>query len=130
MDHPHQRIGVAGLPHHRRTARGIDLALEVDLLGEEPLAPKADQLFYLTGRFKRRQIDELWKARPPHRRALAQVLLSEVVLEAIRKELWRQTGHRVDTAEIVLDDSPRRSFDQAALKDSSSLPTPVDPVTK
>jgi hypothetical protein len=29
------------------------------------------------------------------------VLVSEDVAEAIRKELWRQTGHRVDTAEIV-----------------------------
>jgi hypothetical protein len=33
--------------------------------------------------------------------ALAQVLFSDPVAEAIRKELWRQTGHRVDTAEIV-----------------------------
>jgi hypothetical protein len=29
------------------------------------------------------------------------VLVSDPVAEAIRKELWRQTGHRVDTAEIV-----------------------------
>jgi hypothetical protein len=28
-------------------------------------------------------------------------LVSDPVAEAIRKELWRQTGHRVDTAEIV-----------------------------
>jgi hypothetical protein len=32
---------------------------------------------------------------------LAQVLVSGNVAEAIRKELWRQIGHRVDTAEIV-----------------------------
>jgi hypothetical protein len=29
------------------------------------------------------------------------VLVSDPVAEAIREELWRQTGHRVDTAEIV-----------------------------
>jgi hypothetical protein len=28
------------------------------------------------------------------------VLVSDTVTEAIRKELWRQTGHRIDTAEI------------------------------
>jgi hypothetical protein len=33
--------------------------------------------------------------------SLAQVLVSDNVAEAIRKELWRQTGHRIDTAEIV-----------------------------
>ena len=30
-----------------------------------------------------------------------QVLVSDPVAEAIRKELWRQIGHRVDTPEIV-----------------------------
>jgi hypothetical protein len=42
----------------------VDLALEVDLLGEDPLAAKADALFYLSkDAFKRRLVDELWKAR-------------------------------------------------------------------
>jgi hypothetical protein len=42
----------------------IDLALEVDLLGEEPPAHKVSQLFYLSREsLKKRQIDELWKAR-------------------------------------------------------------------
>jgi hypothetical protein len=81
----------------------IDLALEVDLLGDEPPAHKVNQLFYLTREsLKRRQIDELWKAkRATSPTSLAQVLVSDNVTEAIRKELWRQTGHRVDTAEIV-----------------------------
>jgi phage anti-repressor protein len=81
----------------------IDLALEVDLLGEEPPAHKVNQLFYLCREsLKKRQIDELWKARRATSPAsLAQVLVSDPVAEAIRKELWRQTGHRVDTAEIV-----------------------------
>jgi hypothetical protein len=81
----------------------IDLALEVDLLGDAPPAHKVNQLFYLTREsLKRRQIDELWKAkRATSPTSLAQVLVSDNVTEAIRKELWRQTGHRVDTAEIV-----------------------------
>jgi hypothetical protein len=81
----------------------IDLALEVDLLGEEPPAHKVSQLFFLSREaLKKRQIDELWKAkRATSPASLAQVLVSDNVAEAIRKELWRQTGHRVDTAEIV-----------------------------
>jgi hypothetical protein len=81
----------------------IDLALEVDLLGDEPPAHKVNQLFYLSREsLNKRQIDELWKARRATSPAsLAQVLVSDPVAEAIRKELWRQTGHRVDTAEIV-----------------------------
>jgi hypothetical protein len=81
----------------------IDLALEVDLLGEEPPAHKVSQLFYLCREsLKKRQIDELWKARRATSPAsLAQVLVLDPVAEAIRKELWRQTGHRVDTAKIV-----------------------------
>jgi hypothetical protein len=73
------------------------------LLGEEPSAHKVSQLFYLSREsLKKRQIDELWKARRATSPAsLAQVLVSDPVAEAIRKELWRQTGHRVDTAEIV-----------------------------
>jgi Type I restriction enzyme R protein N terminus (HSDR_N) len=81
----------------------VDLALEVDLLGDAPVGHKVDQLFYLTREsLKKRQIDELWKVkRATSPTSLAQVLVSENVAEAIRKELWRQTGHRVDTAEIV-----------------------------
>jgi hypothetical protein len=42
----------------------IDLALEVDLLDDEQLADKVGQLFYLTREsLKKRQIDELWKAK-------------------------------------------------------------------
>jgi hypothetical protein len=81
----------------------IDLALEVNLLGDEPAGHKVNELFYLTREsLKKRQIDELWKAkRATSPTSLAQVLMSDPVAEAIRKELWRQTGHRVDTAEIV-----------------------------
>lgn len=82
----------------------IDLALDVNLLSEETTAAKkVDQLFYLTREsLKRRQIDELWRARrATSPRSLAEVLASEPVAEAIRKELRRQTGERVEAEEVV-----------------------------
>ena len=87
----------AGLPVE------MDLALDVELLGEETAGQKANQLFYLTREsFKRRQIDELWRQRrATSPKSLATVLVSPPVAEAIRKELWRETKQRVDTEEIV-----------------------------
>jgi hypothetical protein len=42
----------------------IDLALDVDLLGDEQVGHKVNQLFFLTREsLKKRQIDELWKAK-------------------------------------------------------------------
>ncbi len=80
----------------------IDLALEVNLIGEETLGQKAGQLFYLSREsLKRRQIDELWKARrATSPKSLASVLLSAPVTEAVRKELRRSTGQKVETADI------------------------------
>src|SRR5690606_5704079 len=76
----------------------IDLALEVDLLGDVSLATKVDDLFYLTKEaFKRRLIDDLWRARAATSpKSLAQVLLSEAVVDAVRKELRRQTSYNAD----------------------------------
>lgn len=80
----------------------IDLALDVDLLGEASPAKRADGLFYLTREsFRRRQIDELWRAkRATAPKSLASVLVSDPVIEAARKELRRQTGHNVEAAEL------------------------------
>jgi len=80
----------------------IDLALEVDLLGEGTLGSRVDELFYLTREsLKRRQIDELWQARRATApRSLAGVLLSDTVTEAVRKELRRRTGQRVEREEV------------------------------
>ncbi|SEH00360.1 Type I restriction enzyme R protein N terminus (HSDR_N) [Nonomuraea solani] len=80
----------------------IDLALEVDLLSDASLSVKTDALFYLTKEaFKRRLIDDLWRARAATSpRSLAQVLLSDVVTDTIRKELRRQTNHNADVSEI------------------------------
>ncbi|MFC6080840.1 type I restriction enzyme HsdR N-terminal domain-containing protein [Sphaerisporangium aureirubrum] len=81
----------------------VDLALEVDLLGDISLSAKTDALFYLSkDAFKRRLIDELWKARAATSpKALAQVVMSEVVLESIRKEVRRQTSHNADTKDLA-----------------------------
>ncbi|MCF6473747.1 hypothetical protein FAF44_35985 [Nonomuraea sp. MG754425] len=80
----------------------IDLALEVDMLNGESLAAKTDALFYLTKEaFKRRLIDDLWRARAATSpKSLAQVLRSDVVIDAVRKELRRQTSHNADANEI------------------------------
>jgi predicted type IV restriction endonuclease len=81
----------------------VDLALDVDLLGEETMAQKANQLYYLTKEsLKRRQIDALWQAkRATSPKSLAKVLCSDTVVTAMRKELKRTTGQLVMDVEIV-----------------------------
>jgi hypothetical protein len=80
----------------------IDLAIDVDLLGEETVTQRANQLFYITKEsLRRRQIDELWKSKvATGPQSLGQALVSPVVLTAIRKELRRRTDHNVDEREI------------------------------
>ena len=81
----------------------VDLALEVNLFGEDTLAHKANQLYYLTKEsLKRRQIDSLWQAkRATSPKSLAKVLCSDSVVTAIRKELKRTTGQSVTEPEVV-----------------------------
>ena len=80
----------------------VDLALDVDLLGLGTPTEKAEKLFYLTREsLKRRQIDDLWRvSRATAPASLAEVLVSEPVIAAVRKELRRKTGHKTDDAEI------------------------------
>lgn len=80
----------------------VDLAFDVNLLGDETVAQKASQLYYISKEsLKRRQIDELWKAkRATAPKSLANVVLSEAVTESIRKELRRTTGQNVEGSEI------------------------------
>lgn len=81
----------------------IDMALDVSLLDATSPSKKVDQLFYLTKEsLKRRDIDELWKAkRATSPKAFAQVLLSPVVLESVRRELRKQTGYRAEDDELM-----------------------------
>lgn len=81
----------------------VDLALEIDLLSDDSLAHKADGLFHLTKEaLKRRLLDDLWKAKAATApKSLSGIVLSDVVVDAVRKELRRQTGYNGDVAELA-----------------------------
>lgn len=87
----------------------VELASSVNLLGDEPPSHKAKQMFYLTREsLKRRQIDDLWKARrATSPDSLGKVLRSDAVLGAIAKELRHQTGHRLDLEDLrqIMDET-------------------------
>ena len=91
----------------------VDLAIDVDLLAAGTPSDKADELFYLTREsLKRRQIEDLWKAKAATSPgALADILRSEKVLDEIRKAIRRQSGQRVTVAELRqrLDDTVIRA---------------------
>lgn len=80
-----------------------DLVLEVDLLSDEQPARKLDRLFHLhRSSLKRSTIDEHWKqqaATSPG--SLADILQTPAVLDAIRKEIRRQSGYNPDTGAIA-----------------------------
>src|SRR5262245_6345855 len=80
----------------------LDLALEVDLLGEGGPTHKADVLFPLSKEgFKHRVIDELWRVKAAtSAKSIGTAIISDTVIEQIRKELRRQTGHNMDPAEL------------------------------
>jgi len=79
-----------------------DLAFEVDLLGDSTPGQKVDLLFYLTREaLKKGKIGEMWQAkRATAPNSLAAVLLSEPVLQTVRRELRKTTGYNVDISEI------------------------------
>lgn len=81
----------------------VDLALSVDLLDSQiSAADKVDALFYLTKEaFKRRLIDELWRQRAATSpRAIASAILTEPVIDAIRKELRRRSTYNASIDEL------------------------------
>jgi hypothetical protein len=80
----------------------LDPALEVDLLGEGGPTQKADKLFYLSKEaFKRHAIDDLWQVKAAtSAKSLGAVITSDTVMDQIRKELRRQTGHNADPKEL------------------------------
>lgn len=81
----------------------VDLALDVDLLSTDPPQHKANQMFYFSkDALKRNAINDLWKAkRATSADSIAQVISAPAVIDAIRKELKRETGHSVDAKEIM-----------------------------
>lgn len=86
----------AGLPVE------LTMALEVDLLGEGGPTHKADILFNLSkDAFKRHVIDDLWRVKAAtSAKSLGLVITSTAVIEQVRKELRRQTGHNMDAGEL------------------------------
>lgn len=79
------------------------LVLEVDLLGDEPTAKKIDSLFYLHREALRRGlIDELWKRKAATSpTALAGILLTDRVLDAVRKEIRGTSGFNPEPDELA-----------------------------
>lgn len=79
------------------------LALEVDLLSEDPPAKKIEKLFHVhRAAMKRSTISDLWKrqaATSPQ--ALADVLQTAAVLEAMRKEIRRQSTFNAEPADLA-----------------------------
>lgn len=72
----------------------VDMAFEVDLLGPASLAEKTELMFLLHREaLKRRRIDEVWRHRAATEPgALLDVILSESMLDQLRKEVKRRTG--------------------------------------
>ena len=81
----------------------MDLAMETDILGDDSLAHKAAEMFFLSREaMKKGRLTDLWQAkRATSPTSLAQVVLSEPVVKAIRKELRRRTGYAVSVEEIA-----------------------------
>lgn len=81
----------------------VDLTLKCDLLGADSPTKKVDDLFYLTrDAMKRHLIADLWRMKSATSpKSIAQVVCSEPIVEAIRKELRRRTGHKAEPAEIL-----------------------------
>jgi predicted type IV restriction endonuclease len=79
------------------------LALDVDLLGDEPTSKKIDSLFFLhRDALKRGLIDDLWKRKAATApRSLADVLLTDVVLDTVRKEIRRTSGYNPEPEELA-----------------------------
>lgn len=78
------------------------LALEVDLLSDETPAKKIAKLFHLhRSALKRSTISELWKQQAAIApTALAKVLQSDFVLDAIRKEVRRRSGYNPEVKDV------------------------------
>lgn len=72
----------------------VNMAFEIDLLGPASLEEKAELMFLLHREaLKRRRIDESWKHRAATEPgALLDVILSEAILDQIRREVKRRTG--------------------------------------
>lgn len=91
----------------------LDMVFEIDLLSSATAQTKTNELFHISREAMRRnQLDELWKARSAtSARAVAAVLRGSAVVELVRKEIRRISGHRAEASEIlqVMNDSVLRA---------------------
>ena len=81
----------------------VELVFEVDLVGPETPARKADRLYAITrDGMRHKVIDEVWKAkRATSPKAIARVLTSAAVVTAVRKELRRETDYSATDEEVL-----------------------------
>ncbi len=81
----------------------VHLAFEVDLLGDDSAAQKVAGLFYLhRAALKRNLIDDLWRRKAAtSATAMAEVVLSEAVVDAIRKEIRRTSKYNPEPEELA-----------------------------
>lgn len=81
----------------------VNLAFEIDLLGPTSIAEKTELMFLLHREaLKRRRIDETWKTRAATEPGeLLSVILSEAVLDQIRKEVKRRSGIAATTEQLA-----------------------------
>jgi hypothetical protein len=80
-----------------------DLVHEADLLGEQSPAQKVKDFFFLSREyFKRGLVKGLWEERRASSpESLAKTILSESVLNAIRKEHKKRTGQMLDLNQLA-----------------------------
>ena len=85
----------------QQTATSLDF--EVDILGDESTAAKIGKLFQLhRSALKHSTISELWKHRSATSpAALAKTLLSDAMLDALRKETRRESGYNAELADLA-----------------------------
>lgn len=81
----------------------VNLALEVDLLSDESPAKKVESLFFLhRSALKRGLISDLWQRKAATApAALADVLLTEPVVDAIRKQIRKVSGYNPEPDELT-----------------------------
>lgn len=81
----------------------VNLALEVDLLSDESPAKKVESLFFLhRAALKRGLISDLWQRKAATApAALADVLLTEPVVDAIRKQIRKGSGYNPEPDELT-----------------------------
>ncbi len=79
-----------------------NLAFEVDLLGDDGPSKKGEALFYLhRSALRRGLIGDLWRRKAATSGgALGQVLLSPAILDAVRKEIRRNSGFNAEVDDL------------------------------